>query len=98
TLKNEPIIASMFVLMEQAMHNDAAPDSVKKRLAAFDIYEPTAHIIKQGQNDGTIREGDPIALSIAYWCAIVGIAEQLAANPTLPCPDADWIVDIIRKK
>lgn len=97
-LEEEPPVASMFTLMAQATNNDAAPETVKGLLAGFDVYEPTIELIKQGQRDGTIREGDPRALSIAYWCSIQGIAEQLAADPTLPYPNADWIVDIIRKR
>ncbi len=97
-LRTEPFIAKMFVLMVQAFYNDAAPQGVKERLREFDIYTPTAQLIRKGQENGTIREGDPAALGIAYWCAIQGIAEQMALNPDLPCPESTWIVDILRRK
>lgn len=98
-LKTEPFTAKMFVLMSQAFYNEAAvPSSVKDLLRSFDVYTPTTRLMKKGQANGTIREGDPYALGIAYWCAIQGIAAELAMNPDLPCPESDWIVDIIRRK
>ncbi len=97
-IQSEPFVAKMFVLMSQAHYNDAVPGKVRELLKDFDIYTPTSHLIKQGQADGTIREGDPMALGIAYWCAIQGIAEQYALNPVYPLPDGEWIVDMIRRR
>ena len=96
-IRENSFAAKMFVLMGQAYLNDAAPQNIKKMLGNLDIYTPTAELIREGQNNKTIREGDPNALGIAYWCAIQGIAEQTAMHPELPCPESDWIVDIIRK-
>ena len=97
-IKSESIMAEMFVLMAQAFYNDAIPDGAKELLASFDIYTPTAQLIEQGQKDGTIREGNPRALAIAFWCAVQGIAEEIAIWPDTPCPESEWLVDIIRKK
>ena len=97
-IQTEPFSAKMFVLMSQAFYNEAAPQNIKSMLQSFDIYTPTARLIQKGQASGTIRNGDPYALAIAYWCAIQGIAEQVALKPDLPCPESDWIVDIIRRK
>ncbi len=92
----QPFVAKMFVLMSQAYYNDAAPQSIKDLLVSFDIYQPTMLLIEKGQADHTIREGDAYALAIAYWCAIQGIAEQLALNPAAHCPKSEWIVDMLR--
>lgn len=97
-LKAEPFMADMFVLMGNALLSDAAPEGVKKMLAGFNVNEPTAEIIRRGQREGTIRDGDPVALSIAFWAAIQGIAEELALHPDMPCPESAWIVDIVRKR
>lgn len=97
-LKNEPFTANLFVLMGQAFYNNAAPQTVKELLADFDIHTPTVRLIEKGQADGTIREGDPLALAIAFWCSIQGIAEEIAVNPGCPIPESGWIVDIIRKR
>lgn len=97
SINEQPFVAKMFVLMNQAFYNDAAPQSVKDLLRGFDIFTPTALLVKKGQANGTIREGDPNALAVAYWCAIQGIAEQIAVHPDFPCPKSTWIVDMIRK-
>ncbi|PKM52123.1 MAG: TetR/AcrR family transcriptional regulator [Firmicutes bacterium HGW-Firmicutes-7] len=97
-LQSDSFTAKMFVLMSQAFYNEAAPQSIKDKLSNFDIYTPTTLLIQKGQVNGTIREGDPYALAIAYWCAIQGIAEQIAVNPDTPCPESEWIIDIIRRK
>ncbi|MDD3169969.1 MAG: TetR/AcrR family transcriptional regulator [Eubacteriales bacterium] len=95
-IKTESFAAKMFVLMSQAFYNEAAPQRIKGMLEGFDIYTPTVALIQKGQANGTIREGNPYALAIAYWCAIQGIAEQMAQTPEAPCPDSNWIVDMIR--
>lgn len=97
-LKNNPESAKMFVLMSQAFYHDGAPTGVKDLLKGFDIITPTVGIIIEGQRNMTIREGDPYALSVAFWCAIQGIAEQVALQTGMPCPDSSWVVDIIRRK
>ena len=97
-IKTEPFFAKMFVLMHQAYYSDDVPPSVKEKLAGFDVYSPTAQIIKTGQQNGTIRKGDPLALAIAFWSAIQGIAETLAAQPQLHCPEGKWIADILRNQ
>ncbi len=96
-IQTEPFFAKMFVLMNQAYYSEDVPERVKEMMQGFDVYTPTAMLMQQGQANGTIREGDPMALTIAYWGAIQGIAETVAMNSVLPCPEAGWIVDIIKK-
>ena len=97
-IRTQPFFAKMFVLMHQAYYSDDVPASVKERLVGFDVYTPTADIVRHGQANGTIRAGDPLALAIAYWSAIQGIAETLAMHEQLPCPQSAWISDILRAK
>lgn len=96
-IADEPFAAKMFVLMAQARYSDAVPQRARDLIAGFDIYTPTAALIRRGQEQGTIRTGDPMALGIAYWCAIQGIAEEYALDPQHPLPQSGWIVDIIRR-
>lgn len=97
-IRENAFAAKMFVLMGQVYMNDGAPQNIRKMLKNFDIYTPTAELIREGQKNKTIREGDPYALGNAYWCAIQGIAEQIAIHPEIPCPESEWIVDIIRRR
>ena len=97
-VKTKPFVAKMFVLMTQAQCNDAAPESVKKMLAKLDNITPSAKIIRRGQKNGSIKMGDPIALAIAFWGAVQGIAEQIALFPNNIVPNSEWIVDILRRR
>jgi len=95
--KREPTVAKMFVLMHQASNNDFLSEETRIRLKRDNIHR-SAEIIRAGQLSGIIREGDPLALSVAFWAAIQGICQVVVLDPGLPFPDADWIVDILRKK
>jgi AcrR family transcriptional regulator len=92
-----PFIAKMFILMSQARCNEAVPESVKKRLAGQDNITPAVKKIRQGQRNGTIKKGNPVALAATFWGALQGIAEQIALFPDIPAPDSEWVVDILRK-
>lgn len=96
-IQSDPFVAKMFVLMNQAYYSEDVPERVKEMMQGFDVYTPTAMLMQQGQANGTIREGDPMALTIAFWGAIQGVAETIAMYSVLPCPEASWIVDLIRK-
>lgn len=96
-LKEKPDSAKIFVLMEQAQHNEYAPQVVKEMLLKVDNIQMSIPLIEEGQRNGTIREGNPEALANAFWCSIQGIAQQLALHPNTPHPEANWIVDILRK-
>jgi len=97
-IQANPFFSKMFVLMMQAYSSEDVPKKAKEMLKNFDIYTPTAQIIRDGQENGTIRSGNPLALATAYWCAIQGVAENQALTPGWPSPESEWIVDIIRKR
>lgn len=97
-IKADAFVAKMFVLVTQAMQNDATPETVKAQLTGFSAVKESAKIITAGQEQGTIRNGDPLALSVLFWGAINGVAEQLALEPETPCPNPDWVIDIVRKR
>lgn len=93
----EKTVTQMFVLMNQAAISESTPASVKEIVSQVNNEEETIPIIDAGQKLGVIKDGDPHALSIAFWSSIQGIAEAMSMNPDLPCPNPSWIVDILRK-
>ena len=88
--------AKMFAFMCQAMRNESASPTVRELLGEMDSITPSIPLIIAGQQNKSIKEGDPIALAMAFWAAITGIAEMIALAPDMPCPEAEWVVDIIR--
>ena len=63
-LREDRFMADMFVLMGNALMDDAIPERAKELLAGFDMNTPTAEMVRRGQREGTVRAGDPTALSI----------------------------------
>ena len=91
--------AKMFMFMGYAVYN-AAQISQKagELLAQHDIITHSVALIEKGQELGEIRAGNPLALSISFWCSIQGIAEAIALNPNNPVPNTEWILDILKKE
>lgn len=98
-IRSNPFAAKMFVFMGYATYN-AAQISQKagEVFKQNDIISQSILLIRKGQQLGEIRSGDPRALSIAFWCSIQGIAEEIALNPDCPIPETDWILDVLRNK
>lgn len=96
-MKQDPMVAKLFVLMAGATRNEATPKPIRALAKKVETVEQFASIVEWGQREGSIREGNPLALSSAFWCAIQGIAENYAGNPTFGLPEPMWVVDIVRK-
>lgn len=97
-MKEQPLVAKLFVLMAEAQRNEATPEHIRAIAGKVNTIEQFVPIIEWGQQEGTIRQGDPLVISNAFWCSIQGIAERYATNHEIELPDAEWIVDIIRKR
>lgn len=97
-MKEQPVIAKLFVLMAAAQRSDATPEHIREIAMKVSTVEQFVPIIEWGQREGTIRSGDPRVISNAFWCCIQGIAEQYAVRQDIDLPQAEWIVDIVRKR
>jgi AcrR family transcriptional regulator len=97
-LKADAFTGKMFLLMTYAIRSQETPEGVKKLLESFDSVTPLVEVVLKGQTLGQIKKGDPIALLMAYWGAIQGIAEYYAMSTGIPFPDSSWVVDILRER
>lgn len=97
-MKQNPVMAKLFVLMAEAQRNEGTPIHIREIAMKVETIEQFVSIIEWGQKEGTIREGDPRVLSNAFWCSLQGIVERYAVNQEIELPDAEWIVDIVRKR
>ena len=95
-LRESSFTAKMFLLMTQAISFESAPDSVKQLVSGFDMVTPIIEVIEKGQAAGQIREGNPYAIAVAFWGAVQGIAEYAALTPSLPLPEPEWIVQMLK--
>ena len=96
-LKTYSLTGKMFLLMAQAMRTESTPEGVKRLIAGLDSVTPLVPVVRKGQALGEIKDGDPVALILAFWGAVQGIAESFAVHPELPLPESKWVVDIVRK-
>lgn len=95
-MKANPFYAEVFVFMAQIFRGEGIPTKIKELAGSVNTIEGTVPIIAAGQKNGTIRKGNPAALSNLYWCSIQGIAEQYAAHPEIPLPEPEWITDMLK--
>ncbi len=88
----------MFVFIGYAQYNAKdISDDAAALLANHDVITQTIPIFEAGQKLGVFKDGDPLALSIAFWTPVQGIAEAIALVPNRPLPNREWILDIVRK-
>ena len=95
--KENPMVFQMFVLMNQA-RRQGMPEEIRTAALTANQIDFSAKVIEQGQKDGSIRQGDPKALSFAFWCSVQGIMEQHLVAPEIPLPEKEWLLDILRNK
>ena len=95
-MREQPYVAKMFVLMADAQRSEGTPETVREIAMKVNTIEQFVPIVEWGQREGTIKEGDALKLSNAFWCSIQGVAEQYASHPEMGLPNAEWIVDIVR--
>jgi len=88
-------VARMFVLVSRADADAVLGDDVVSQ-ATRDTLDRSAKVIRSGQEAGTIRGGDPLALATAFWGALQGIAQLVALGEDISCPEPEWIVDLLR--
>ncbi len=97
-IAKEPFAAKLFVLMNRAQYDENLSEQALSRSMRKKDIDYAVELVIKGQQDGSIRKGEPVALVVAFFMAIQGIAENVARNPRLPVPESEWIVDIIRSK
>ena len=100
--KEQPWVFHMFVLMAQARRSEGIPAQIREIAMSVNQIEQSAAIIREGQQMGCIREGNPEALSFTFWSSVQGIMEQLAVSPLMlereeMMPQTDWVMNILRK-
>ncbi len=96
-IEHNSYFCNMFIFMDQAQRTPEVSERINTRLAEQDITKHIVPLVKNAQKAGFVKEGDPVALSIALSCAVQGIAQRKADAPDSVMPEADWILDIIRK-
>jgi AcrR family transcriptional regulator len=88
---------NLFLLINQVKTQSSIPQAVKTAVAAIDAIGASVPVIREGQRTGAMKDGDPLALAVAYWGAVQGIGETLGWYPGAPLPETRAVLDILRK-
>jgi len=97
SVKNDINVARMFILMPEAQRL-GTPDRIRELALKINIIDSFVPIIIEGQKDGSIRLGDPLVLSNAFFRSVYAICEGYALNNSIDLPNPEYILDIIRSK
>ena len=97
-MRQQPGMTKLFVLMTQTQRLDSTPPHIREIAMQVDTIEKFVPIVEWGQQEGSIRQGNPRALCNAFWWSLQGVAEQYAMHPEMDLPDPQWLVDIVRKR
>ncbi len=96
-IKNDINMARMFVLMPEATRV-GTPEKVRELALNVNIIDSFIPIIIKGQENKTIKEGDPKILSNAFFRSVYAICEGYALDNKIDLPDPDILLDMIRNK
>lgn len=96
--KTSKFTAKMFILMGTAYYNEGIPKRAREIAEQINFYKDTTSIIIKGQKAKTIRNGDPLCLATTFWSALQGVIQIYALDNLDILPDAEWFVDMIRRK
>jgi AcrR family transcriptional regulator len=94
--KADHYTAELFVLMNQAQRNPNLPDNLKAKLEQNNVLVKSISLIEEGQCEGIIRKGNPIALALSFWLSIQAYMEMIALNPDTPYPEPHWFIDLLK--
>ncbi|MBN2540424.1 MAG: TetR/AcrR family transcriptional regulator [Bacilli bacterium] len=96
-IARDKFTAKMFLLMHQTAINGDVPESVKAMFFDFDTISPLVPVVRKGQDEGTIKSGNPKTLILTYWAAINGMAEFYINGDCEILPMGEWLSDILAR-
>lgn len=91
-----PTTAKVFLLAKQALYADYLTEEMEAAVAKMDVVGLLAPAVEKGQKAGEIRSGDPRNLALCFFSAMESAAENAVCFPSVPMPEADWLVDLLK--
>ena len=96
-LKEDEMGSKFFILVAQLKQSEGIPKHIYEKVKSREQdADKIAEIIKRGQQMGTIRPGNPYALTYLFSNTLQAIAVQYALHSKMPFPEVEWIVDMLR--
>ncbi|MBO5246448.1 MAG: TetR/AcrR family transcriptional regulator [Eubacterium sp.] len=89
----------MFVFMGLvAINAKDVSQRAAQMMREHDVEAMSVPYIKKGQEQGVIRAGDPLTLSVLFYSSIQGFAETLVAREDLKLPEKEMFLSILKNE
>ena len=87
----------MFVFMGLVVINAKdVSERAYQMIKEHDIETMSVPYIEKGQEQGVIRQGDPLTLSVMFYSSIQGFAETLVSRENLELPEKECFLAILK--
>ena len=87
---------NLFLLANQVLSLESIPSAAKQMVSATKSLKASVPLIVLGQRRREIKKGDPLALAVAFWGALQGIAEVLVWNEDASIPEPEVVTSILK--
>lgn len=95
-ISTNPMVAKIFVLVDQAQYLDFLPDDLVTELKKVNsLIKETEKILVKGQKAGVVRKGNAEALATCFWSAIQGYAQHRALDVNTKDAEASWFISML---
>jgi AcrR family transcriptional regulator len=97
---NNNLSAYYFILIIQVIVNESVPKETKELLKNFSKpVDMLCVLIKEGQNKGTIIDGNVEDITTTFWSIIYGIAIfKISDGENFKMPDYSILINMFKKK
>jgi AcrR family transcriptional regulator len=92
----EPQTRYIFLLVNQVITFESIPYHDQQIQRTQETIQASIPVILKGQEQHVFKTGAPLALAVAFWGAIQGIAETLLWFPNNAVPDYHCVVDMLK--
>ncbi len=90
--------AYYFLIVTHASVMEGAGEEGEELLKISNIpLKSMTRILKEGQDAGEIREGDPFSMAVIFFAAIQGLAIYKLAMKDFHMPDPEFLVGMVQK-
>jgi len=96
-LRERPQAAAMFMFMSYVESHPGLTPEADRLMAEHELVAASLPVFEAGRRRGVLRDAPPLALASTFWSALQGVAQEHAAHPERPLPEADWLLAIVTR-
>lgn len=95
-LKEDKVNAKFFMLIAQLKKKEGVPPRIYEKIVQQQQdAEQLVEVVRKGQKEGSIRQGNPYALLNLFSNTLQALAVPYELHANIPYPNPQWILDIL---